>query len=92
MKGSDKKLKAVLAGRKPKDNVLRQNAATRKKCMLSKRDRDSMLKSRREEGLSWKLQWQPLTRKSSDVSKKNTDALKRRECARRLKLQLNWLD
>ena len=52
MKESDKKLKAVLAGRKPKDNVLRQNAATRKSCMLSKRDRDSMLKLRKEEGLS----------------------------------------
>jgi len=42
----------VLAGRKPKNNVLRQNAATRKSCMLSKRDRGSMLKSRKEEGLS----------------------------------------
>ena len=46
----------MLAGRKPKENALRQNAATSKRCMLSKKDKDNMLKLKREEGLRWKLQ------------------------------------
>ena len=48
-----------------------------------------MLKLRREEDLSWKLLWLQLTKKSLDVSKKNTDLLKKRGCARRQKLQLS---
>jgi len=47
-----------------------------------------MLKSRREEGLSWKLPRQLLKKKNLDVSKKNTDALKRRCSARWLRLLL----
>jgi hypothetical protein len=51
-----------------------------------------MLKLRREEDLKWKLLWPLLTKKSSNVFKKNIDLLKRRECVRRQKLQLSWLD
>jgi hypothetical protein len=47
-----------------------------------------MLKLRREEGSKWKLLWRPHTKKSLDVSKKNTDLLKKRGCARRLRLLL----
>jgi hypothetical protein len=52
MKGPDKRLKPEAFGKSPRDNGLRQNAATPKRLLLSKKDRGSLLKLRKEEGLS----------------------------------------
>ena len=52
MKGLDKRLKPEAFGKSPRDNGLRQNAATPKRLLLSKKDRGSLLKLRKEEDLS----------------------------------------
>ena len=52
MKGPDKRLKPEASGKSPRDKGLRQNAATPKRLLLSKKDRGSQLKLRKEEGLS----------------------------------------